>query len=91
MALVAAQMAIPFIQANPEEAKNLAEIITKRTGADISTEEINAGVDFIAGSQEPPEETEETEEEQEGGKRSSFKVSNPIYILATNRKYMYFI
>jgi hypothetical protein len=150
MALVAAQLALPFIQANPKESKKLGRLIKERTGVDISEEEIDAGVDFIAGSQEqeyPEEPTEETteeteekpikkqpklelpktqeemdtffnknpkffellanmqkkqninkgirkkvnEEEQEGGKRISFKVSNPMYILATTRKYMYLI
>jgi hypothetical protein len=149
MALVAAQLALPFIQANPKESKKLGRLIKERTGVDISEEEIDAGVDFIAGSQEqeyPEETTEETEEteekpikkqpklelpktqkemdtffnnnpkffellanmqkkqninkgirkkvneeDQEGGKRISFKVSNPMYILATTRKYMYLI
>jgi hypothetical protein len=50
--------------------------------------------------EEPEEEYEEAkpkkskpkqEEEQEGGIRKQFKVSNPMYILATTRKHMYFI
>ena len=155
MALVAAQLAIPFIQANPKESKRLGRLIKERTGADINEDEIDAGVDFIAGSSEP-EQTEETEpteeteeepteetprkktkqpklelpktqeeidtffnnnpkffelllkmqnkqninkaikkkvveEEQDGGNRKAFKVSNPIYILATTRKHMYLI
>ena len=40
---------------------------------------------------EPGSEEEKQESGQEGGIRKQFKVSNPMYILATTRKHMYFI